>query len=786
MALAGRLVCLVFVLLINLGAGLHFASAQEAATFVGGAACASCHSTQAALWQGSHHALAMQPATAATVLGDFAGAKFDHFGVTTTFSRDGNKFMVRTQGPAATGAASGAMADFEVAYTFGVYPLQQYLIPMPGGRLQALGVAWDSRPKDQGGQRWFDLHPDQALPPGDPMHWTGRDSTWNHMCAACHSTDLGKNFDLASNTYKTTWSDVNVSCEACHGAGSRHVAWAQAHGSAAPVPPPVPPPGSPTVLTDQDRMGLVAWLKATDKGVWEMHPDTGIAQRTEKLVSAEIDTCATCHSRRKVIAEGVVPGAPLLGSALPTYLVPGAYHADGQIDGETFEYGSFVQSRMFHAGVTCSNCHEPHSLSLRAEGNSLCGQCHLPARFDTADHTHHPAGSVGAQCANCHMPTKTYMIVDARRDHAIRVPRPDLTLSIGTPNACTQCHTDKPAAWVAQAVASWYPHGRQTQPQYGTALQAGRTGSPDAEQQLDALVLDGTQPAIARGSALLLLHNALSSASGPAIAAALADPDPLVRAAVPHVLPEIPSPAMLRAMVPLLSDPIRAVRIGAARALAGSDPQRLAPSQQAALDAALAELVGAEMVDADRPETHLNLGLLDVRRRRPDEAEAEYRTALRLDPGFVPALANLADLDRMRGLDQQGAQLLRQAMALAPDNADVHHSLGLLLVRQHNYTEALDLLRQANALAPDNARYAYVYAIALNATGHAAAAKTLLAHTNEQHPADRQVLLALVTITRDGGDPAAALRYARALAALDPADTQVGAVIKDLERRTTQ
>ena len=461
---------------------LTSARAAEPLTFVGGQACAGCHTAEFDAWKGSHHALAMQQATEATVLGDFTGAQFEHFGVTTTFFRDGDRFVVRTGGP------DGALHDYPIAYAFGVYPLQQYLITMPGGRLQAFGIAWDSRPKEQSGQRWFHLYPDQKLKPGDPLHWTGRDQTWNYQCAGCHSTNLQKNYDLSANTYATTWTDVDVSCEACHGPGSRHVAWAKAHAEG----------GSNPSGTDDNRKGLTNWLKATDNGHWEMNPDTAIARRTEKLASTELETCAACHSRRKVIAKNSVTGEPYLDAYLPALLEPGLYHADGQMDGEVYEYGSFLQSRMHAAGVTCSNCHDPHTAKLRAEGNALCAQCHLPEKFDVAAHHHHRPASAGAQCANCHMPTKNYMVVDARRDHSIRVPRPDLSISLGTANACTECHADPSAQWAAETVAGWYPKGRQTTPHFGTALHAGRIGAGDAEEQLDRLILDRDQPAIAR------------------------------------------------------------------------------------------------------------------------------------------------------------------------------------------------------------------------------------------------------------------------------------------------
>jgi len=741
------------------------AHAEEPPIFVGAQACAGCHTAEFNAWKGSHHALAMQPANAATVLGDFAGAQFEHFGVTTSFFRDGDKFMARTDGP------DGALHEYQIAYTFGVYPLQQYLIATPGGRLQALGIAWDSRPKDQSGQRWFHLYPGQKLPPGDRLHWTGRDQTWNYQCAECHSTNLKKNYELAANTYATSWTDIDVSCEACHGPGSRHLAWANS-------------PQSKAAATDgSDSMGLPNRLKPTDHGHWEMNAKTGIARRTEKLNSTELDTCAACHSRRKVIAKNPVAEEPYLDGHLPALLEPGLYHADGQIDGEVYEYGSFLQSRMNTAGVTCSNCHDPHSAKLRAEGNTLCAQCHMPAKFDSAEHHHHQRSSAGAQCVNCHMPTKTYMIVDVRRDHSFRVPRPDLSVALGTPNACTQCHAERPAEWAAQTVAGWYPGGRQTTPHYGTALHAAWVGAADAEQQLDRLILDPSQPAITRASALPLLRPYASAASEPAFQAAVADPDPLVRSAAPRVFPVAPTRAFIQAAAPLLSDPVRAVRIEAARALAGTDLLALTPQQQTAFVRATTEFVSAEMVDAERPEAHLNLGLLDMRRRNLTEAETEYRTALRLDPAFVPAMVNLADLDRARGMDQQGAEMLRKAISLDPNNADVKHSLGLLLVRQHDYPGALDLLRQAHELAPENARYAYVYAVALNSTGSRDVAIALLEQTHRRHPADKDALVALVSIARDKGDFAKALLYARKLVTLYPGDAQFRALVLDLEER---
>jgi len=765
----------LFAVVIVLLAGHLAARAEEPAGFVGVQDCARCHTAQFEAWKGSHHALAMQKASEVTVLGDFAGVQFENFGVTSTFYRDGDKFMVRTDGP------DGALHEYPIAYTFGVYPLQQNLIAMPGGRLQALGVAWDSRPKDESGQRWFHLYPDERIKPGDRLHWTGRDQTWNYQCADCHSTNLKKNYDLASDSYATSWTDVDVSCEACHGPGSRHIAWADSSKK-------------PASSATADRMGLTNRLKPFGHVHWVMNPQTGIAQPNPPPlagagrvgVAAELDTCAACHSRRKVIAKNPAPGEPYLDNYLPTLLAPGLYHADGQIDGEVYEYGSFLQSRMYHAGVVCSDCHDPHSAKLRADGNALCSQCHMAAKFDAAEHHHHEAGSAGAQCVNCHMPSKTYMVVDIRRDHSLRIPRPDLSASLGTPNACTQCHGERSAEWAAQNIAGWFPKGRQTIPHYGTALHAGRAGSPDAEQQLDRLILDQSQPAIARASALPLLAAYASPVSEPAIKAAAADADALVRSAAPRALPASPPSAVVEALAPLVGDPVRAVRIEAARALAGTDLLVLTPPQQAAFVKATAELVGAELVDAERPESHLNLGLSALRRRELLEAETQYRTALRLDPKFVPALVNLADLDRARGQDKDGEKLLQRAMTIEPDNADVQQALGLTLVRRRDYAGALERLRRASDLAPDNARYTYVYAVALNSTGAPGEALALLERTHRRYPANRDVLLALVSTSQEKGDPVAALSYARELAALDPSNLEIRKLLSDIENRAAR
>jgi tetratricopeptide (TPR) repeat protein len=732
------------------------APAPAAATFVGRQACAECHPRQDETWRGSDHDLAMQVAERRTVLGDFAAA------ASTFFWRDDKPF-VRTEG------ATGRPDEFEIAYTFGVRPLQQYLVPLPGGRYQALNLAWDTRPRGVGGQRWFDLYGNERPRPGDLLHWTGRDQTWNHMCAECHSTNLKKNYRADDDRYETTWSEVNVACEACHGPGSRHIEWARASSSKTRRP-------------GDDALGLVIRLRERQVAAWQMDEATGIARRTGPAPSRlEVETCARCHARRGMIDDRYVHGRPLLDTHRPALLEPELYHADGQILGEVFEYGSFLQSRMYRGGVTCSDCHEPHSLKTPEPPSAVCARCHLPAKFDTPEHHHHRAGSAGSACVECHMPSRTYMVVDPRRDHSLRVPRPDLSIAIGTPNACTGCHRDRPAKWAADAVERW-TGGRPRPAHYGQVLDAGRRDLPNAGAQLVSLAGDPAAPAIARATAVSLLRHR-TTASIHALERALTDPEPLVRLAAVGSADSLGLDSRLSLLGRLLDDPLRAVRIEAARALADAPAERLAPEQRAALDRGLAEYRRAQEINADRAEAQLNLGILAGRRREPDTAQRAYERAIALDPTFVPAYVNLADHFRALAQDERGEQLLRQGIAHVPKAAALHHALGLLLARRGRRADAVAALGRAAELAPNSARYTYIYGVALNSTEAGDRALAVLRAAHDRHPGDPDILVALTTISRDRGDRVAAQGYARQLLQVAPELPEARQLARELDRR---
>jgi Flp pilus assembly protein TadD len=522
-------------------------------------------------------------------------------------------------------------------------------------------------------------------------------------------------------------------------------------------------------------------LKGRDDAAWVMDPHTGSARRTTPLPARfEVETCARCHARRGIVHDRYVPGRPLMDTHRPALLEEGLYYADGQIQDEVYEYGSFLQSKMYRAGVTCSDCHDPHSLRLRDAGNALCTHCHLPERFDTPVHHFHHTGSAGSQCVECHMPARTYMGVDARRDHSFRRPRPDLSVQLGTPNACTACHTERPPQWAADTIVRWYGPGPRP-PHFATALHAGRTRKPGAEGALVRLLGDAAMPGMARATAVSLLGRSLSPQSLRAVELALTDGDPLVRMAAVSVLEAVEPHTRLRLAAPLLRDAIRAVRIEAARILAPLDKARLSTEQRAALDLALAEYRQAQELNADRPEAHLNLGVLQAQLGKPLEAERAYRTALRIDPSFAPTYVNLADLYRAQQRDEEGENILRQGLAVSPNDAALHHALGLLLVRRGRHLEALGALERAATLRPDNPHYGYVFGVALHSTHQSTRALEVLKQTHERHPGEPELLVGLATISRERGQLASAIGYARKLVELVPYDQGARQLLAELE-----
>ena len=687
------------------------------ADYVGSEACGGCHGAEWESWRDSHHDLALQIAGEDSVLAEFGGHHLE-----SLFEQEGANYRITPDDEAA----------MDVVYTFGVTPLQQYVIAADGGALQTYPIAWDGRAAEDGGQRWFNLNP-ELYPSGDPMHWAGRANRWNSQCADCHSTAVEKNYDPETRTYATTFEVEDVGCEACHGPGSDH--------AADPVSAPL------AKLADQE---------------------------------SQIEVCAPCHSRRSHLSEGFRPGSAFLDHYAPRLLTPDLYHVDGQIDDEVYVYGSFLQSRMHAAGVTCSNCHDPHQAGLKRSGNDTCTFCHQnsPEKtefaelsaglYDGPEHHLHEPGTPGAQCVSCHMPEKIYMGVDGRRDHSFRIPRPDLAEFLDVPEPCTVCHQDRDAEWAADIVEKHF--GPVRPPHFAETFASADRLATEADAALASLVSDASQPIMVRASALARLGGYARGYTLDAIRLATRG-ESLLRYAAPLAAASLNPETRWRLLASLLDDELRAVRHQAVTALlptVGRDPafrERLAPH--------LAAWQADQSLNLDFPETLTNIAGAQAAVGDLAGAEASFNAALELQANWVPGLLNLADLYRLTGRDPEAGTLITRALALAPDQPEVSYGYALWLSRQGRLDESLTYFNQASVLAPERSQFTYTLALALNDSGDGARAVEVLEKLLTRWPEDQQALMALVTMLRDQQKFTEALPYLDRLLELRPGDSQL-------------
>jgi tetratricopeptide (TPR) repeat protein len=765
--------------------------ADVQASYVGRQSCIQCHQREAERYTGSYHDKAMDLATEETVLGDFNAAALEHHGMTSRMFRRDGKFWINTEGP------DGKNADFQIKYVFGVAPLQQYMVeferpqnaaPNEIGRLQVLRVSWDTEKK-----RWFHLDPPdvkQRLAPNDDLHWTGISQRWNTMCADCHSTNLKRNFNRDSNLYRTTFSEIDVSCEACHGPGSVHVSLAE------------------------------AWSP-----FWDRQRGYGLGKLKGESNIAEVESCAQCHSRRRVIHADYRPGEPLDDCFAVEPLQRLAYFADGSNRDEVYEYGSFTQSKMFHKNIRCSDCHDPHSTQLRFSGNKVCTSCHQhPAsKYDTPQHHHHKDGSAGASCVECHMPATTYMDVDPRRDHGFRVPRPDLSVKYKTPNACTQCHLaqdklplgsqetaelkrkayvdlvvahDKTPneslahidQWCADVTAKWYKPKERKEDKMVPAFTAARTGHPSSQQALADVALDETMPAIVRATAVGELAR-FARPESPALKASLAalqDANPLVRSAAASNLAALQPRELAENIGPLLPDASRLVRIETARMLAGPASEELSREERKAFHPALKEYFASLDELNDRPGSYLARGVTLERLGKEDEAEAAFRLAMRLDSNTVGPRTNLATLlatraSRTKADAEQAArsgdrQLVAELLEkLASDEVFVGHLL----------SEETERLQRDADLAPEIGGLQYQLAVALYLQDRPDEAEAALRKAIELEPNEAEYRIKLATELEQQERTAEALVQARAALDLWPKDKSYQELLARLEKAAT-
>ncbi len=693
-------------LVISTGVETKAAPIKKAPAYVSAKTCAQCHQEEFNRWEHSHHAWALKHANAQSVLGNFDNTEYDHNGTRTRFLKEGETYFIETDNN------DGSRSKHEIKFTVGVEPLQQYLIELEGGKLQALDIAWDTKNK-----KWFHLYPGQTSKPGDGLHWTGPYKNWNARCAECHQTGFEKNYSPKTKTYQSKWRELNVACEACHGPGAAHVKWAK----------------NP---------------QSFDNKLWEDVDAKGLTHQFEHAnPEKEIELCARCHSRRRALGSNSPPPNSKFADHYQLALLrDNLYHADGQIDEEVYVYGSFLQSKMFARGVRCTNCHEPHSGRLNATGNVLCTQCHSPAgnenfpslikkNYDSKDHHHHKVASPGAQCVSCHMSEKTYMRVDPRRDHSFRVPRPDLSSKIGTPNACNTCHNDKTAPWATDKLKAWYPSGRTGKPHYGEVLHAGREdASHNTIAKLMDLARDETKPAIARATALDTLRRSGSPEILPPLLGLLDDKDDLIRAAAVRLFDHAPPAVKQHLVTPKLSDSRRSVRVEAGRQFLTVPATHIPEKHRADARHAIGDYQRSIVANADFPETQMQIAGLAMVLKKFAVAERALRSALSLDPQLADAWLSLARIQMATRKPKEAHKTLQQATTKLPGNGPLHLQLGALLTDLQEPKRAIEALEKSKKQLGEAPEILELLALNHFATGDLAQAHTYATRLTKKYP----------------------------------------------------
>ncbi|WP_026301357.1 ammonia-forming cytochrome c nitrite reductase subunit c552 [Colwellia piezophila] len=706
-------------------------SAQSnAVEFVGSKACIGCHEKAYQDWQGSHHDMSMKHADSKSVLGDFNQKTLTSPStkpeVLSTFFKKGKQFWVNIKGP------DGKFHDYQIKYTFGYTPLQQYMVEFDDGRVQLIPFAWDSRTKANGGQRWYTLYPEMNKNHQE-FFWTNTGQNWNYMCADCHSTNVEKNFDLKTNSYNTTFSEINVACESCHGAASEHLTWAKQVGK------------SPTTSTDKLASKRFGFQRDLSKSVkqWQSIPASNTLTPKTLEHSQQVLVCAQCHSRRTQISNNSHVDGNAFGERYLLDLISSSnYHPDGQVYNENFVYGSFLQSKMYKNGVVCSDCHNPHTAELKLPVETLCLQCHQSENYASTKHHKHETNSTGALCVNCHMPETTYMEIDARRDHGFHIPTPNLAKQLGTPDTCLSCHKDKNSQWSASKVAAWYPDSTIKEEKDFVAVFSAINLALN-EQQLQGVAAELSRisqtisyAGIIRASALTKMASVSNTNTIIAIARAVKNADENIRLGAIEGAQSMASDEKWRILSPLLTDKVLTVRTGAAFALT-SLWQNLSLAQHEQLTPALDEYLASQRFNNDRSFAHSNIGIISAYQGDYEQAIKAFKQGIAIEANFAQTYLNLSQVYYQRGENLQSIASLQQGTNANPDDASLPYNLGLAYIRIKDKVKAAKALAIATKLAPQNSHYFYVYGLSLEQEQQSAAYKALyqafLLSNNPQH-----------------------------------------------------
>ncbi|MGB0777388.1 MAG: multiheme c-type cytochrome [Flavobacteriaceae bacterium] len=722
--------------------------------FIGSENCATCHQGPYQDWLGSDHQLAMQLPTEESVLGDFENSTHEIYGVESRFFKKGDKFYIYTQGP------QGEFKEFEVKYTFGHDPLQQYLVETSPGNLQVITPFWDSRPLKEGGQRWEHIYPEEFIASHDELHWGRQLQNWNYMCAECHSTNVKKNFDTETGQYNTTYDEINVSCESCHGPGENHAKWAELGGT--------------EVLPNK---GLVFDIIDRDEGQFITNPNDGSVKRSSpKLNQMQVEYCARCHARRTQLTDQYTYGKILENSHTVALINVPLYHDDGTTNDEDYVYGSFLQSKMYREGVSCKNCHNVHSNKLLAPGKNVCFQCHTPQIYDQPTHSKHSLSADSPDCISCHMPKQYQMIVDARADHSIRIPRPDVSLKTGSFNACNNCHQDQSIQWAATAFKNWYGDKYDSIGHYGLAMHAGRNNSPGSQGKLNELWANKETPEIVKASSLSLINSQENIQGAKNIIQGLNHSNAIIRRAAVQNLYKLDQKALFSRAKIALKDSVYGVRFAAASILYSWPIANLNPEDKALINQAKKIYFKQLLYYQDRSTGEANIASAYAGLGDFEQAEIHFKKALRMDSLDRYALVNYADLKRQKKEDNKSLILLKKAIEIAPEMVEAYHALGFTYIRLKQNNLAIQTFEKAYEIDVKNANSNYYYALMLSEAGQKKQALELLDQFLVSQPYNMQILNLAFNFSRELSEENYQNKYLDTLIELYPNNPQLKAM----------
>lgn len=688
------------------------------AQFVGKETCVECHLNEYNQWVGSDHDKAMQYANDSTVQGNFNNQSLEYNGMTHRFYKRDGRFFVETDGE------QGKLEEFEIKYTFGYYPLQQYLVEFSRGRLQTLPLTWNSKDSV-----WYhmaeEIYVNEMIESDNWLHWTNQAQNWNGMCADCHSTNLVKGYDAENDSYQTTWSEINVSCEACHGPASKHLEWA--------------------AKADYAR---------------DEHNNYGLVVKTSGIDNKEyVDLCVRCHARRGSVSD-FNHSSDIYNHTIPNLPTGENYHIDGQILDEDYVYASFTQSKMFMRDVKCNDCHNVHSTKRLFEDNRLCTQCHRADDYDTYNHHFHksagePGEAViaddgvkfevgeGTRCIHCHMPAQFYMGVDYRNDHSLRIPRPDLTETLGTPNACNQCHANESTQWAIDYVNKWHGIGRPAQ--YGTAFKEAQTGSEQGFEQLVHIYNDEVYPEIIRASALQFLGQNYQAKGKDILLEAIHNFNGHIRYnALQNLM--VDDQKSLDAVLDMLGDQTAAIRIESASKLIAVPADQIPAQYKEVLEKAKMDYLEALKYSADFPTGKFNLANFYYNEKQIDKAEEFYKRALEQDKELHAIKINLALLYNSKGEFGKTELLLKDYLKYMPEDGSTLFTYALFLSERQRYDESMEYLLKAANYSPGNPRVMYNIAMMYDFQNNLKDAETYLKKVSDINPDELSYYMALLNL----------------------------------------